>query len=128
MKFHISRWHFWWGYTVLSFLLIAGMWFNDSARDVQARVFFILAALVFIALELAVRTDQISLDKSGVIVKKKSARWSINYASIKSVEVAQTSAQKVFGCGNATLHIKEGEAVSVRNIEHIAKLKKVLEQ
>ena len=127
MNFHIARWRLWWGYTVLALLLIAGMWFNDSARDLQARVFFVLAAVVFVALELAIRTQIVSLEKAGVVICKGYPRKKVvvDYQDIAGVEVQQSFFQKLCGYGTLVLK-KKSESVQVHHVEHVSKLAKVL--
>lgn len=111
----------------MGLLLIAGMWFNDSARDIQARVFFALAVLVFVALELAVRLQTVSLEKAGVSVGKgfPRKRTVIDYQDILGVEVIQSAVQKPFGLGTLVLRKKDA-SVQLKNVEHINKLAKVL--
>ncbi|MBS3124903.1 PH domain-containing protein [Candidatus Woesearchaeota archaeon] len=128
MKFHISRWHFWWGYTVLFVLLVAGMWFNDRAQDLQARVFFVLSVILFVILEVVVHGEQVSLEKSRVVIAKgyPRKRTAVDYQSIAGVQIEQCGLQKLFGCGTLTIKNKEGGTLSVKHIEHVTKLHKVL--
>lgn len=126
MNFHLARWHFWWGYAILLVLLIVAMWFNDSAQDLQAVVFYIFAAIVFVVLELAIRTQKIWFEKDGFTFTKRRNTTFIKHHELSSVDVSQSFLQNFLGYGTISIKKRNGEVVCLKNFEQINKIKRLL--
>ncbi len=126
MNFHLARWHFWWGYTVLFLLLAAAMWFNDHAKDAQSVIFYFLSAILLIVLEFVIRAQKISFEKNGFVFVKSGNRHLLHYAEISHISLHQNFLQSFLGYGSITIRKRNGDFVHLKYFENVRKLKEVL--
>ncbi len=111
MKFHISRWHYWYGYVFLIILLALAAWrlLGGSINWFLALGFFALALLVLF--EILIRLEQITITEHGIefrkgILSRRVMRAS--YHSISNVFVKQSFLQRIFHYGTVEIDTAGG--------------------
>ncbi len=94
MRFHISRWKFWWAYGIVILLALLAMWNMDRANDSVALLLWIICGALFVILEIFIRTEMIVINQhevKRVVMFKTVQKFTRAHHSVK---VAQSSLQR----------------------------------
>ena len=106
MKFHKSRWHYWYAYVVLVALVVLAIWFSDKAYDKLSWISGGSALILFLFLEFLIRAERVIIDGEHLelrkgILSKDSTRLSCK--SITNVSVSQSFLQRLLRYGSVEI-------------------------
>jgi uncharacterized membrane protein YdbT with pleckstrin-like domain len=127
MGFHISRWRYWWGYTVVFILVLAAIWFTDRAADAASWITGIVALISFIIFEFIIRRERIAITDSGVEVRRgifKAEVTSIPYEKIAAVSTSQTVLQNVLRFGDVQIDTSSPAEIVLIGFEEPGKIER----
>ena len=106
VKFHISRWRYWWGYAVI--LVLAGLyiWLIDRGADAVAWIAATAAFFFLVLFEILIRSETLELTEHEVIhrmgiLSRKVIR--AGYQSLSNVAVHQNVPQRILRYGDVML-------------------------
>jgi len=114
MKFHKSRWHYWYAYVVLVVLVVLAIWFSDKAYDMASYISGGSALFLFLLLEFLIRAERVVIDgehlelRSGIL-SKESTRLSCK--SISNVSVQQSFLQRLLRYGSVEISTSSSDYV-----------------
>ena len=114
MRFHISRWRYWWGYAVVFLLVLLAIWFTDLAADTASWITGSIAIVIFLVFEFLIRLERIKITEADVkIIKGVFTRSTthLSYSSIAGVSSIQTLLQKILRFGNVKIDTPGSEIV-----------------
>jgi len=131
MKFHISRWRFWWGYTVVFVLVMLAIWFTDKGADAASWIVALLAIALIVVLELMIRMEQVTITDVSIEYRAGLLSKNINratYSSISNVAAHQTFFQRVFRFGDVHIDTPGSSKVeiSLNNFSDASKIQKMI--
>ncbi len=104
MKFHISRWAYWWGYTLVLLLIAPAIWIRSATTTTVATGS--IATLLFVLFEILIRAEEVIIGDKDIlyqkgIFSKKVTR--VVYGSISDFSVRQTMLQRIMGYGDVDI-------------------------
>jgi hypothetical protein len=111
MKFHVSRWRYWWGYSAVFLLVLLAIWFTDRAQDVESYVVGGVALAFFVILEFVVRRESVRFLSGGIEVHRGNEVESFAFSSISEASPVQTGFQGVLRFGDVLIRIPGREVV-----------------
>ena len=114
MKFHISRWKYWWVYLLVIVLVLLAIWFSDKAFDKASWICGGVALVLFLILELLIRSERVFIDgehiefRSGIFSKESTK---VSCKSISNVSVSQSLLQRLLRFGDVEIRSTGGDYV-----------------
>ncbi len=126
MKFHLSRWKFWWAYALVFVLIMLAIWFTDRANDASSYVAGGIAILLFIVFEIIIRRERINVVDTGIEYRKGKNIKHFPFSSISSVELSQSAFQKLVRSGD--VHIQGHEHIILKGFEEVNKIVKAVKR
>jgi uncharacterized membrane protein YdbT with pleckstrin-like domain len=114
MKFHKSRWHYWYAYVVLVVLVVLAIWSYDKAYDRLSWISGGSALVLFLLLEFLIRAERVIIDgehlelRSGIL-SKESTRFSCR--SVSNVSVKQSFLQRLLRYGSVEISTTSSDYV-----------------
>jgi hypothetical protein len=125
MKFHISRWRYWWGYAVAFLLVMLAIWFTDRASDAQSYVAGGIAIAVFFVFEVLIRREQVRFVENGIDIARGKEVRHVSYNSISDASAIQTAWQSVLRFGDVLIK-KPGEEIVLKNFVEPGKIARAI--
>jgi len=106
MKFHISRWRFWWAYFIVILLAMLAIWLNDRGYDRSVWISAVFALILFVILEFMIRLERVDITDAQIelrrgIFSKDVTR--VMYHSISDVTARQTFLQRILRFGDVEI-------------------------
>ncbi len=133
MKFHISRWRYWWGYVVVFLLVMLAIWFTDRAADAPAWIIGSLAVVLFIVLEIVIRLERIVVGDSEIelrkgILSKSIIRISLN--KVSNVSISQSVLQRILRYGDVEIDTPGGPTAEIvlKGFEEAGKIERLVSE
>ena len=128
MKFHISRWHYWYGYLLVLVLVGLAIWFSDRAMDYYSWIAGIVCLVLFVFLEFLICSERIVLEGEHVefrkgVFSKDSTR--VSCKSVSNVSVSQSLVQRLLRYGDVEVRTSGGDYV-LNGFEEPAKIERLL--
>ncbi|VVB81293.1 Bacterial PH domain protein [uncultured archaeon] len=128
MKFHISRWNYWWAYLIVTVLVLLAIWFSDKAYDRASWISGGVALILFLILELLIRSERVIVDGENLelrqgLLSKESTR--ISCKSVSNVSVSQSFLQRLLRYGDLEIRTTAGDYV-LRSFEEPGKIERAL--
>ena len=111
MKFHLSRWRYWWGYSVVFLLIMLAIWFTDRARDKASWVVGGFALILFLILEGLIRFERLKVTEAGIEYRKGKSVSRLSYDSVSKLSTDQSVWQSVLRYGTLVVHSPRGDLV-----------------
>lgn len=114
MKFHISRWKYWWVYLLVVVLVLLAIWFSDKAFDKASWISGGVALVLFLILEFLIRSERVLIDgehiefRSGIFSKESTK---VSCKSISNVSVSQSLLQRLLRFGDVEIRSTGGDYV-----------------
>jgi len=107
MKFTISRYRYWYGYSLTIFVALLGSYFLDRAMDSFAWTLFGIAAILLLFFEYMVRSESLSVVQNGFVYRKVGV--SVKLPITAHIHVEQSFIQYLLKMGtvkidNVTIH------------------------
>src|SRR5574341_1912391 len=127
MKFHISRWRYWWAYLAVFLLVLAAIWLTDNGKDAASWTVGIIALALFILLEFVIRSERIIINDAIEIRRFRKEPVSISFVSISDAAVSQTTLQHILRYGDVLIKSSSGEVLLSR-FEEPLKIEKLIQQ
>jgi len=131
MKFHISRWHFWYAYTAIILLFILGIWLYDRAIDNLAWTSILIAIILLVLFEVLIRIETLTITKVSVdhrkgLFSKQVSR--VMFDSITNVSVHQTFLQRILRFGSVDIYTpgSSGPEIVLRSVNNAAKIENII--
>lgn len=112
MKFHISRWKYWWVYLLVIVLVLLAIWFSDKAYDKASWISGGVAVVLFLILELLIRSERVFIDgehiefRSGIFSKESTK---LSCKSVSNVSVKQSLLQRLLRFGDVEIRSTGGD-------------------
>lgn len=132
MKFHISRWHYWWGYFLIVALIVISIWilFGGSLKWFVLLSFFSAALLALF--EFLIRLERVTITEHGIefckgIFSRRVMRAS--YHTISNVFVHQSLVQRILRYGNVEIDTAGGPEpeIVLHNFQKAGKIEEMIE-
>ena len=125
MKFHISRWQYWWGYLAVFLLVLLAIWFTDRAQDSQSYIAGGIALIILLVFESIVRKEKVRFADDGIeIVRGKDVEM-ISFDSISDASSIQSALQSVLRCGDVLIKVPNREVV-LKNFEEPGRIARAI--
>ena len=122
MKFHISRWRYWWGYLLVFILFFSAIWFSDRAVDAAAWLVGSLGIGFLVLFEYLIRVERIDVGDELLIIKSKLVRR-VQYSQISNVSLSQTGLQNLLRYGDVLVKLP-GEEIMLSRFEEAGKIER----
>ncbi|GEM_PF-2201508 len=128
MKFHISRWRYWYGYLLVLILVLLAIWFSDKAFDRASWISGGVALVLFLILEFLIRSERVFIDgehiefRSGIFSKESTK---VSCKSISNVSVSQSLLQRLLRFGDVEIRSTGGDYV-LNGFEEPNKIERLL--
>lgn len=101
MKFTISRYRYWYGYTLTIIIALLGSYFLDRAMDSFAWTLFGVAAILLLFFEYMVRSESLSVVQNGFVYRKVGV--SVKLPVTAHIHVEQSFIQYLLKMGNVKI-------------------------
>jgi hypothetical protein len=101
MKFTISRYRYWYGYTLAIIIALLGSYFLDKAMDAAAWTLFGVAGVLFLFFEYVVRSESLSVVHDGFIYRKSGI--SVKLSQNSHIHVHQSFIHYMLRMGTVTI-------------------------
>ena len=111
MKFHISRWKYWWGYTVVFLLVLLAIWFTDRAQDFQSYVAIVIAIVLFVVFEVFIRREKVKFVEDGIEIIRGKDVEKVSFDSVSDSSAIQTGLKSVLNFGDVLIKIPARDIV-----------------
>ena len=125
MRFHVSRWLYWWAYLAVFLLILLAIWFTDRAQDFESYVAGGIGLLIFIIFEFVVRKEQIKFIEDGVEIRHGKSSEIVLFNSISDASVIQTPFQSVLRYGDVLIKTP-GREIVLKNFEEPVKISRAI--
>jgi hypothetical protein len=125
MKFHISRWQYWWGYLAVFLLVLLAIWFTDRAQDFQSYIAGGIALIVLVVFEFIVRKEKVRFAEDGIEIIRGKDVEKISFDSVSDASAIQTALQSVLRFGDVLIKIPNREIV-LNNFEEPGKIARAI--
>lgn len=125
MKFHISRWQYWWGYLVVFLLVLLAIWFTDRAQDLQSYVAGGIALIILLVFEFIVRKEKVRFADDGIEIVRGKDVENVSFDSISDASALQTALQSVLRCGDVVIKVPNREIV-LKNFEEPGRIARAI--
>ena len=125
MKFHISRWQYWWGYAAVFLLVLLAIWFTDRAQDFQSYIVGGIALALFVILEFVIRRELVKFTEDGIEIRHGREVESFGFESIADASPIQTGFQGVLRFGNVLIKTP-GREIVLKNFEEPGKIARAI--
>ena len=126
MSFHVSRWRYWWAYSVIILLALYSFWLTDRAADAASWTSGIAAFILFAMMEIVIRRQQIKISDS-VVIRSGNEKTSIDFNRIAGVSVRQSVLQSLLRHGTVIIKLP-GEEIVLSGFAEPNKIRKQIEQ
>lgn len=125
MRFHISRWNYWYGYLAIILFAVISIWQYDKGKDTIGIIASLAAAVILIVFEILVRMKQLVIGKNGLFLVEKFANRK-TLSKISNVSIQQSFIQQFLGFGD--VHFQMGnEKMLLKSFNLPGKIQKALE-
>ncbi len=125
MKFHISRWQYWWGYLVVFLLVLLAIWFTDRAQDLQSYVAGGIALIILLVFEFIVRKEKVRFADDGIEIIRGKDVENVSFDSISDASAIQSALQSVLRCGDVVIKVPNREIV-LKNFEEPGRIARAI--
>lgn len=125
MKFHISRWQYWWGYLVVFLLVLLAIWFTDRAQDLQSYVAGGIALIILLVFEFIVRKEKVRFADDGIEIIRGKEVENVSFDSISDASAIQSALQSVLRCGDVVIKVPNREIV-LKNFEEPGRIARAI--
>jgi len=125
MKFHISRWRYWWAYLTIFILVLLAIWLTDNGMDSLSWVSGGGGLVLFVIMEFVIRMEKINIADSGVEFRNGKDVTILQYSSISDVSLTQSFFQHLLRFGDVQIKMPGSEVV-LKGFEEAAKIEKVI--
>lgn len=125
MKFHISRWQYWWGYLVVFLLVLLAIWFTDRAQDLQSYVAGGIALIILLVFEFIVRKEKVRFADDGIEIIRGKDVENVSFDSISDASAIQSALQSVLRCGDVVIKVPNREIV-LNNFEEPGRIARAI--
>lgn len=132
MKFHISRWHYWYGYAFLIILLAVAAW-RLLGGSINWFLFLGIAALVLLIIfEILIRLEQVIITENGIEFRKGILSRHVtraSYQSVSNVFIRQSLFQRMFKFGDVDIDTAGGPEpeIVLHNFQKAGKIEELIE-
>ncbi len=125
MKFHISRWQYWWGYLAVLLLVFLASWFTDRAQDLQSYIAGGIALIIFVVFEFIVRKEKVRFAEDGIEIIRGKDIERVSFGSVSDASAIQTALQSVLRFGDVLIKVPNREIV-LKNFEEPGKIARAI--
>lgn len=116
LSYRISRWKYGLGYTLVFTLLALYIWLYDTGNNAWSYVFLISGGILFIVLEILIRSVVLTLDRDYVRIRKGIFNIRVvraHYEDITDIGIDQNILQRIMNYGEIGINTSGTEAVEL---------------
>lgn len=132
MQFHISRWHYWWGYCMILVLAVLAVWLLLGGSIKWFLLLVLFALVLLVIFEILIRLERITITETGVEFRKGILSRHVmraSYRNVSNVFIRQSLLQRILGFGNVDIDTAGGPEpeIILHNFQSAGKIEELIE-